>query len=128
MTAEKRNGYLLVLTTTYLIGLALCQLLLTVPGGRVPFYILLAILTMLPAIHKCLGFRLWAVVATTLTLALIALDHSRGLEFERVKVRIEKAGPHACSSESGYHSQRRGQNRGGQKVSVFAPLCGTQKP
>jgi hypothetical protein len=73
------------MTVAFLCALIIAQLMLTVPGGRVTFYVLIAAVCVLFALSRWLAVRIWAVVATVCALGFIAYDHEAGQRWHTKK-------------------------------------------
>ncbi len=79
---------LINLTFGLLIALTAVQLMLTVPGGHVVPYVVIATVCVPFALSKSLAVRVWSVAATLCVLGLIAWDHDAGTRFERKMYRM----------------------------------------
>ncbi len=88
MSRERIHPLVACLVVSYCLCFMLTQLLMTVPGGRVPFYGALLCLFAIPTVHEKRSVRITSLVLVFVSSFLLLWDHYAGLAFEKALQKI----------------------------------------
>ena len=92
MIIDNEKARLFELTSAYIFALSIAGTLLTVSGGYILAYAIIACGTVLPSLHSSLAYRIWSVITTILTLMLLVRDDFGGKDYHRRTIRMVKNG------------------------------------